>query len=148
MARAKAKSRPAVEPVKRGPFLEILTRTFGQRPDMLDRCKESVALLGPDVAHHIIIDEECHGVAWANRNLSTVKYDAWSGEIDIDVTRRREPHEVHLAETVDRTEFSRHEKRAVRLKRKIFDRKPRWPEIRPLPCIIDTSVGVVSRDTR
>jgi hypothetical protein len=54
-------------------FLEILTRTFGQRPRMLRRCTDSLKdLHDPDWVQTIIRDEQGRGVAWANRNLASV----------------------------------------------------------------------------
>ena len=55
------------------PFLQVLTRSFGQRPNML---AENIASLqrqtDPDLFQTIIKDDVGRGVAWACRNLSTV----------------------------------------------------------------------------
>lgn len=78
------KAKPVLEPREK-PFLEVITRTFGQRGTLLDRCKESVALLGPEVAQRILVDEGARGVAWANHNLATVEASGeWVWVIDDD----------------------------------------------------------------
>lgn len=52
-------------------FLEIVTRTFGQRPAALQRCIESIAQqTDGDYMHTIIRDDEGRGVAWAVGNLA------------------------------------------------------------------------------
>lgn len=52
-------------------FLEIVTRTFGQRPTMLQRCIDSVAQqTDGDYTHTIIRDTHARGVAWAVGNLA------------------------------------------------------------------------------
>jgi len=57
-----------------GPFLEIITRTFGQRPGMLRRNLESLlALREADWRRTLVIDEAVRGVAWANARLRTVE---------------------------------------------------------------------------
>lgn len=71
MARRKPAATQQLEPI---PFLEVLTRTFGQRPMCLSRCRESLDLLrDPDWVQRLIVDDGARGVAWANRNLSTVE---------------------------------------------------------------------------
>lgn len=55
-------------------FLEILTRTIPQREALLERCQASVALLRDhDWTQTVILDAECRGVPWANRNYSTIE---------------------------------------------------------------------------
>jgi glycosyltransferase involved in cell wall biosynthesis len=55
-------------------FLEILTRTIPQRAELLRRCQDSLTLLkDTDWTQRVIIDTECRGVAWANRNYSTIE---------------------------------------------------------------------------
>jgi hypothetical protein len=54
-------------------FLEVITRTFGQRPAMLARNQASLAALtDPDWAQTLVIDAQARGCAWANANLATV----------------------------------------------------------------------------
>jgi hypothetical protein len=54
-------------------FLEIITRTFGQRPGLLRRNRDSLAALASaDWAQTILLDDGARGCAWANANLATV----------------------------------------------------------------------------
>ena len=55
-------------------FLQIITRTFGERPAMLRRNIESLATqIDPDYEHTIVLDDQTRGSSWANRNLATVE---------------------------------------------------------------------------
>jgi hypothetical protein len=55
-------------------FLEIITRTFGGRPAMLNRCLASVAQqIDRDYTHTIVMDPQARGVPWAVGNLATVQ---------------------------------------------------------------------------
>lgn len=55
-------------------FLEVLTRTFGQRPNMLTRNVVALASqTDPDYMHHMVVDHERRGVAWAVGNLANVE---------------------------------------------------------------------------
>jgi hypothetical protein len=55
-------------------FLEIITRTFGQRPGLLARNQASLAALtNPDWQQTIVMDDVGRGCAWANANLATVE---------------------------------------------------------------------------
>ncbi len=80
-----AREKEAPPPTAR-PFLQIITRTFGQRPTLLARCRESVALLcDADYVQTVIADDGGRGVAWANRNLSTVEAQGeWVWVLDDD----------------------------------------------------------------
>jgi hypothetical protein len=54
------------------PFLEIVTRTFGQRPNMLLNNRNSVlALRGADANQVLLVDQEWAGVAAANAALAS-----------------------------------------------------------------------------
>lgn len=66
--------------------LEVLTRTFGQRPEMLKHCRQSLELLDdPDWTQQLIVDDQARGVAWANRNLSTIEATGeWVWVLDDD----------------------------------------------------------------
>jgi hypothetical protein len=68
------------------PFLEVLTRTFGGRPNLMRRCRESLeALTDSDWAQTLIRDDAQRGVAWAERNLSTVTVTGeWAWVLDDD----------------------------------------------------------------
>lgn len=53
------------------PFLEVLTRTFNQRPRMLTNNIESLMNQDcPDWLQTILSDEEARGVAWAQENMA------------------------------------------------------------------------------
>jgi hypothetical protein len=67
-------------------FLEVITRTFGQRPLLLQRCRRSLELLhSSDWEQRIVVDEQGRGVAWANRNLATVETTGdWVWVLDDD----------------------------------------------------------------
>lgn len=67
-------------------FLEVVTRTFGQRPTMLARCRASLeTLTDPDWKQRIVMDKQGRGVAWANRNLSTITaHGEWIWLLDDD----------------------------------------------------------------
>jgi glycosyltransferase involved in cell wall biosynthesis len=55
-------------------FLEVLTRTFGERPTMLLRNKLSLSeQTSKDWQQTLLVDEEKRGVPWAVGNLSTVE---------------------------------------------------------------------------
>ncbi|NIV99524.1 glycosyltransferase, partial [Candidatus Saccharibacteria bacterium] len=59
----KTKNRPR-------PLLSIITRTY-QRPDLLERCINSVLRQTlPDFEHLIIDDSIGHGLYWANRQIA------------------------------------------------------------------------------
>lgn len=54
-------------------FLEVLTRTFGKRPQALRRNQNSLRTqTDPDMQHTVIVDEVGRGVAWANGNLRNI----------------------------------------------------------------------------
>jgi len=54
-------------------FLEVVTRTFGQRPGMLQRNLHSLtSQTDPDWTRRLVIDDAARGVAWAVGNLGTV----------------------------------------------------------------------------
>ena len=54
-------------------FLQVITRTFGQRPEMLKRNRASLdALTSKDWEQTIVEDTEGRGVSWANQNLQHV----------------------------------------------------------------------------
>lgn len=54
-------------------FLEVITRTFGQRPTMLQRNLESLtSQTDPDWTRRLVVDDAARGVAWAVGNLATV----------------------------------------------------------------------------
>lgn len=58
-------------------FLDVIVRTFGQRPAMLQRNWDSlVALEDTDWRRVLVVDREARGVAWAVGNLSTVQVSA------------------------------------------------------------------------
>jgi len=67
-------------------FLEVLTRTFGGRPELLHRCTASLqGLIDPDWIQTILVDGERRGVAWAVGNLATVDVDGeWVWVLDDD----------------------------------------------------------------
>ncbi len=53
------------------PFLEVLTRTFNQRPRMLACNIDSLMTQScPDWLQTILADEEARGVAWAQENMA------------------------------------------------------------------------------
>lgn len=55
-------------------YLQVITRTFGQRPEMLKRNRESLEqIIGGDWEHTLVVDEIGRGVEWANANLATVE---------------------------------------------------------------------------
>lgn len=55
-------------------YLQVITRTFGKRPAMLKRNRESLEqLTSQDWEQTIVIDAEGRGVEWANANLATVE---------------------------------------------------------------------------
>lgn len=55
-------------------FLEIVTRTFGRRPQMLARNQASLARLeSDDWQQTLVVDDLGRGVAWACANLATVE---------------------------------------------------------------------------
>lgn len=67
-------------------FLEVLTRTYGGRPAMLARNVASLAKqTDPDYMHHVIVDHERRGVAWAVGNLANVEATGeWVWVLDDD----------------------------------------------------------------
>lgn len=67
-------------------FLEVITRTFGQRPDMLRRCTESLQEMhDSDWTQQIVVDQVGLGVNWANANLATVDVSGtWVWILDDD----------------------------------------------------------------
>lgn len=57
-----------------GPWLEVITRTFRGRPQMLRRNLDSLLrMTDGDWRQTVIADTERRGVAWANANLRTVE---------------------------------------------------------------------------
>lgn len=54
-------------------FLQVITRTMGNRPQMLARNQSSLAAQSDNSwAQTLVVDRECRGCGWANRNLSTI----------------------------------------------------------------------------
>ena len=55
-------------------FLDVITRTFGARPIMLQRNLDSLtSQTDMDWTRRLVIDDAAHGVAWAVGNLATVE---------------------------------------------------------------------------
>lgn len=53
------------------PFLEILTRTFNQRPQMLAINQASLRrLTDPDWTQTMLVDDAGRGIGWASRNMA------------------------------------------------------------------------------
>lgn len=67
-------------------FLEVITRTFGERPGMLQRNLDSLAALSdPDWQRTVILDDARRGVAWAVGNLRNVEATGeWVWVLDDD----------------------------------------------------------------
>lgn len=58
------------------PFLEVLTRTFGARPRLLQNNVASLqAQTCPDWLQTILVDEECRGVSWAQENMANYAHN-------------------------------------------------------------------------
>ncbi len=54
-------------------FLQVITRTFGQRPRMLARNQASLASLSdPDWEQTLVVDDVGRGINWANANLAEI----------------------------------------------------------------------------
>jgi glycosyltransferase involved in cell wall biosynthesis len=54
-------------------FLDVIVRTFGRRPVLLERNLASLAALeDTDWRRVLVVDDQARGCAWANRNLATV----------------------------------------------------------------------------
>lgn len=54
-------------------FLQVITRTFGQRPALLAENRASLAALeDADWEQTLVVDEVGRGCAWANANLTTI----------------------------------------------------------------------------
>lgn len=55
-------------------FLEVIVRTFGQRPNMLKRNLSSLENLhASEWTRMVVVDDKRRGVNWANRNLATIE---------------------------------------------------------------------------
>jgi glycosyltransferase involved in cell wall biosynthesis len=55
-------------------FLDVIVRTFGKRPAMLERNLASLAALeDSDWRRVLVVDDQARGVAWAVGNLATVQ---------------------------------------------------------------------------
>lgn len=67
-------------------FLQVVTRTFLERPAALRRNQASLAaLLDPDWEQALLIDDVGRGVSWANTNLATVRATGdWVWVLDDD----------------------------------------------------------------
>lgn len=53
------------------PFLEVLTRTFGQRPHLLAINQESLRRqTDPDWIQTILMDDQARGIGWASENMA------------------------------------------------------------------------------
>jgi hypothetical protein len=67
-------------------FLEVLTRTFGERPGLLARCQASLEQLEDgDWTQRILVDKERRGVARACRRLARVEATGeWVWVLDDD----------------------------------------------------------------
>ncbi|NIP96555.1 MAG: glycosyltransferase family 2 protein [Akkermansiaceae bacterium] len=67
-------------------YLEVITRTFGGRPELLARCTASLeALEDRDWVQRIVVDDERRGVAWAVGNLATIEAaGSWVWVLDDD----------------------------------------------------------------
>lgn len=129
-------------------FLEVITRTFGARPTMLQRNLDSLqAQTDPDWTRRLVIDDAARGVAWAVANLSTVEAVGdyvWALDDDDVCARPELVAELRtIAQTADWPDVIM--VRAYHEKFGLLPNNENWQR-RPLLGNVGTSCYIVRRD--